>query len=76
MVDAAEKTSVHSVTMNGVPIDLSNDEEFEMLLEDLLKNSLREHPETLKYARRRTNAWLKAYALVCELERVGLLRGS
>jgi hypothetical protein len=76
MVDAAERADVHIVTMNGVPIDLSDDEEFEMLLEDLLKSSLREKPETLKYARRRTNAWFKAYALVCELERVGLLRGG
>jgi hypothetical protein len=76
MVDAAERTAVHSVTMNGVPFDLSNDKEFEMLLEDLLRGGLREHPEALKYARHRTKAWLKAYALVSELERQGLLRGG
>jgi Transposase, Mutator family len=75
-VDATEMTAIHGVTMNGVAFDLSNDNEFGMLLEHLLKSSLQEHPQTLKYACQRTKAWLRAYALVSELERLGLLKGA
>jgi hypothetical protein len=69
-----DETVIHCVTMNGVPFDLSNDDEFRMLLENLLKSSLRDRPETLEYACDRTKAWLSAYALVRELQRRSLLK--
>lgn len=62
--------------MNGIPFDLSDDKEFDLWLEGLLKSSLQEHPEALKYASRRTKAWRRAYVLVSDLERRGLLRGG
>jgi hypothetical protein len=43
MASASDKIAV--VKMNGVPLDLSNDVDFGMLLEDLLKNNLQEHPK-------------------------------
>jgi hypothetical protein len=73
MASASDKIAV--VKMNGVPLDLSNDVDFGMLLEDLLKNNLQEHPETLKFALCRAKASVRAYALVNEMERLGLLRG-
>ena len=73
---APAMTTIHDVTMNGVPFDLSNDVELAMLLQTLLKNSLEERPETLEYALYRTKALLRAYVLVSELERIGLLRGT
>jgi hypothetical protein len=75
IVDAAEKTAIHWVTMKGVPYDLSNDNEFAVFLEDLLNSSLQERPEALQYAGARIKAWLRAHELVSELERLGLLRG-
>lgn len=73
MASAPEKIAV--VKMDGVPFDLSNDVDFGMLLESLLKDNLREHPETLKFALRRAKASVRAYSLVSEMERLGLLRG-
>jgi len=73
MTSAPEKIAM--VKMDGVPFDLSNDVEFGMLLESLLKNNLREHPETLNFALRRAKESLRAYGLVREMERLGLLRG-
>jgi hypothetical protein len=61
--------------MKGVPYDLSNDNEFAVLLEDLLNSNLQEQPEALQYAGGRIKAWLRAHELVSELERLGLLRG-
>jgi hypothetical protein len=70
-MDAAEKTAIHRVTMKGVPYDLSNDNEFAVLLEDLLNSGLQEQPEALQYAGRRIKAWVRAHELVNELERLG-----
>src|SRR5580704_5126521 len=75
IMDAAEKTAIHRVTMKGVPYDLSNDNEFAVLLEDLLISGLQEQPEALQYAGDRIKAWVRAHELVNELERLGLLRG-
>jgi hypothetical protein len=49
-VGATEKTAIHSVMMKGIPYDLSNDNEFAALLEDLLNSRLQERPEALQYA--------------------------
>jgi hypothetical protein len=76
MAEAAHWTAGHRITMNGIPFDLSDDKEFDLWLEGLLKSSLQEHPEALKYASRRTKAWRRAYVLVSDLERRGLLRGG
>jgi hypothetical protein len=61
--------------MKSIAYDLSNDNEFAVLLEDLLNSSLQERPEALQYAGGRIRAWLRAHELVNELERLGLLRG-
>lgn len=73
---ATEMTAIHGVTMKGLSYDLSNDNEFAALLQDLLNGSLQERPEALQYACGRIKAWLRAHELVSELERTGLLRGS
>jgi len=75
MGNGTPKTAIHNVTMNGVAFDLANNDEFGILLEQLLKNALQQRPETLEYAVRRAKTSLRAYALVSELERIGLLRG-
>jgi hypothetical protein len=76
MSNPPDEASLLTVTLNGVQFDQSDDVEFAMLLEHLLKSSLQERPEALEYALGRARAWLGAYALVSEMERRGLLRGT
>jgi hypothetical protein len=76
MVEATDKTMFSPLATNGVPFELWNDDEFARFLQDLLTRTLHEEPEVLNFARDRAQAWRRAYTLVTELERTGLLRGA
>jgi hypothetical protein len=71
-----DKIAFPPLATNGIPFERRNDDEFERFLQELLTRALHQHPELLNFARDRAQAWRRAYALVTELERRGLLRGG